>query len=74
LRTDKRIGFISGILGAKEMKAQVDSGKMKAGFGLFPVSMEQIKAVADAGESMPPKSTWIEPKLRNGLTVYSLSE
>jgi uncharacterized protein (DUF1015 family) len=74
LRTDKRIGFISGILGPKEIKSRVDSGKMKAGFGLFPVTMEQLKAVADAGKSMPPKSTWIEPKLRNGLTVYSLSE
>jgi uncharacterized protein (DUF1015 family) len=74
LRTDKRVGFISGILGPKAIKDMVDSGKMKAGFGLFPVTMAQLKAVADAGQSMPPKSTWIEPKLRNGLTVYSISE
>jgi uncharacterized protein (DUF1015 family) len=74
LRTDKRVGFVNGIQGPEEIKRQVDSGKMKAGFGLYPVTMEQLKAVADAGASMPPKSTWIEPKLRNGLTIYSLGE
>ncbi|HET6244088.1 MAG: DUF1015 domain-containing protein [Bacteroidetes bacterium] len=73
LRTDKRIGFISGALGLEELKNQVDSGKMKVGFALFPVTMDQIKAVANEGKSMPPKSTWVEPKLRNGLTIYSLS-
>ena len=73
LKTDKRIGFVSGILGMEEIKAQVDNGKMKVGFGLYPVTMDQIKAVADSGKSMPPKSTWVEPKLRNGLTIYSLS-
>ncbi|MDQ3191651.1 MAG: DUF1015 family protein [Bacteroidota bacterium] len=73
LRKDKRVNFISGILGLDEIKKQVDSGKMKVGFALFPVTMDQLKAVADDGKSMPPKSTWIEPKLRNGLTIYSLS-
>jgi uncharacterized protein (DUF1015 family) len=74
LRTDKRIGFVNGVAGPEAIKELVDNGKMRAGFVLFPVTMNQLKAVADAGETMPPKSTWIEPKLRNGLTIYSLSE
>lgn len=73
LRTDKRIAFINGLKGMEGLKAEVDSGKMKVAFGLFPVSMKQLKEVADAGAIMPPKSTWIEPKLRSGLIIYSLN-
>jgi uncharacterized protein (DUF1015 family) len=72
LKTDKRVGFISGIKGAKELKHQVDTFKMKVSFGLFPVSIEQLKLISDTNNIMPPKSTWVEPKLRSGLTVFSL--
>jgi uncharacterized protein (DUF1015 family) len=54
------------------IKERVDSGKYRLGFGLFPVSIIQLKQVADAGLIMPPKSTWIEPKLRSGLTIFPL--
>jgi uncharacterized protein (DUF1015 family) len=74
LRTDKRISFVNGVAGPEAIKQLVDSKKMRAGFVLYPVTMNQLKSVADAGKTMPPKSTWIEPKLRNGLTIYSLSE
>lgn len=73
LKTDNRIGFVAGIKGMKELQDQVDSGKMKVAFGLYPVSMEQLKKIADSGSIMPPKSTWIEPKLRSALVIYSLS-
>lgn len=73
LRTDKRIGFVNGLKGMEGLKSEVDSGRMQVAFGLYPVSMKQLKAVADAGAIMPPKSTWIEPKLRSGLLVYSLN-
>jgi uncharacterized protein (DUF1015 family) len=55
------------------MKA-IDSGKYAVGFGLFPVTMSQLKRVSDEGKVMPPKSTYIQPKLRSGLTVYNLNE
>lgn len=74
LKTDKRIAFVSGIKGMEELKNQVDSGRMKVAFGLYPATMEQIKKIADTGNIMPPKTTWVEPKLRSGLVVYSLSE
>jgi uncharacterized protein (DUF1015 family) len=74
LKTDKRIAFIPGVRGMEELKKQVDSGKMKAAFGLYPVLMSQLKNVADTGNIMPPKTTYIEPKLRSGLVIYSLHE
>jgi uncharacterized protein (DUF1015 family) len=74
LKTDKRIGFVSGIKGMEELKAQVDTGKMKVAFGLYPVSMEQLKHIADTHNIMPPKSTWVEPKMRSGLVIYSLAD
>jgi len=74
LKTDKRIGFVSGIKGMEELKNQVDNWKAKVAFGLYPVSMEQLKLIADTGHIMPPKSTWVEPKMRSGLIIYSLSE
>ena len=74
LKTDSRIGFVSGIKGFEELKNQVDNWKFKAAFGLYPVQMEELKQVADAGNIMPPKTTWVEPKMRSGLVIYSLSE
>ncbi|MFL5762908.1 MAG: DUF1015 domain-containing protein [Bacteroidia bacterium] len=74
LKTDKRIGFVSGIKGMKELKHQVDKWNFKAAFGLYPVEMEQLKHIADTNNIMPPKTTWVEPKMRSGLVIYSLSE
>lgn len=72
LRTDDRIDFIGGIRGTKELIKLVDSGEYKIAFALPPVRVEQLLAVADAGEVMPPKSTWFEPKLRSGMVVNPL--
>jgi len=72
LRTDKRIDFVGGIRGLKELKRRVDSGEMKVAFALHPVTMEQLMDIADTGNIMPPKTTWFEPKLRSGLVVNSL--
>ncbi|MBI3133311.1 MAG: DUF1015 domain-containing protein [Bacteroidetes bacterium] len=72
LKTDKRIDFISGNKGLEGIAATVDSGKFRIGFALYPVSAEQLKKVSDEQLIMPPKSTWIEPKLRSGLTIYPL--
>ncbi|HKC68125.1 MAG TPA: DUF1015 domain-containing protein [Bacteroidia bacterium] len=74
LRTNTRIGFVPGVKGMEELKAQVDSGKYKVAFGLFPVSMTELKHIADTNGIMPPKTTWVEPKIRSGLVVYSLGE
>jgi uncharacterized protein (DUF1015 family) len=70
LRTDKRIDFIGGIRGLKELQRRVDSGDMAVAFALYPVSMKQLMDIADAGLIMPPKVTWFEPKLRSGLVVH----
>ena len=67
LRTSTRIDFIGGIRGLGELKKRVDSGEMKVAFALFPVSMQQLIAIADSGNIMPPKTTWFEPKLRSGF-------
>ncbi|MCL2147112.1 MAG: DUF1015 family protein [Synergistaceae bacterium] len=72
-RTDKRIDFVGGIRGIKELERRVDSGEMKIAFAMFPTSMEQLMAVADAGKIMPPKSTWFEPKLRSGVFIHLLT-
>ncbi len=72
LRTDKRIDFVGGIRGLGELKKRVDSGEMAVAFALYPVSMEQLMAIADSGNIMPPKTTWFEPKLRSGLTIHTL--
>ncbi|MCC6371255.1 MAG: DUF1015 domain-containing protein [Bacteroidia bacterium] len=74
LKTDKRIGFIPGIKGAEALKQNVDEGKSALAFGLFPVTMEQLKWIADTNNVMPPKSTWVEPKMRSGLVIYSFDE
>jgi uncharacterized protein (DUF1015 family) len=70
LRTSKRIDFVGGIRGLCELKKSVDSGKMKAAFALYPVSMKQLTDIADSGKIMPPKTTWFEPKLRSGLVIH----
>lgn len=69
-RTDKRIDFVGGIRGSKELEKRVDSGEMKVAFGFFPVSISQLFDIADSGNVMPPKSTWFEPKLRDGLLTH----
>ena len=74
LKTDNRIEFIEGTKGTAGLKEKVDSEEAIVAFGLYPVAIEQLKAVADANNIMPPKSTWIEPKMRSGLTIYSLEE
>jgi len=71
-RRDKRIDFVGGIRGMKELEKRVDSGEMEVAFALFPTRMKDLLAVADAGEVMPPKSTWFEPKLADGLVSYAL--
>ena len=72
LRTDKRLSFIDGTLGKSALESAIDSGEYVVAFLLKPISVQEIKDVADAGESMPPKSTYIEPKLRSGLLIYSI--
>lgn len=69
-RTDKRIDFIGGIRGLKELERRVDSGEMKVAFSLYPVTIRQLFDIADSGNVMPPKSTWFEPKLRDGLLTH----
>ena len=73
LRTDKRIDFVGGLRGLKELRRRVDSGDMRWALALYPVSMGQIMNIADSGKIMPPKATWFEPKLRSGLIVHLLS-
>lgn len=70
LKTDKRINFISGKHGLDSLKKRIDSNKYKVGFCLYPVSYTELEQIADNDLIMPPKSTWIEPKLRTGLTIY----
>jgi uncharacterized protein (DUF1015 family) len=71
-RTDQRIDFVGGIRGTAELERRVNSGQMAIAFSLYPTTLEQLMAVADAGAVMPPKSTWFEPKLRSGLFVHLL--
>jgi uncharacterized protein (DUF1015 family) len=70
VRTDKRIDFVGGARGTRELERLVDSGKAAVAFSLFPVSVTDLMTVSDAGEIMPPKSTWFEPKLRDGLLIH----
>jgi uncharacterized protein (DUF1015 family) len=71
-RRDGRIDFVGGIRGLEGLQRRVDSGEMQVAFSLFPTRMEDLMAVADAGEVMPPKSTWFEPKLADGLVSHVL--
>jgi uncharacterized protein (DUF1015 family) len=72
IRTDKRIDFVGGIRGAAELERQVNEGRAAVAFSLFPVSVDDLMRVADQGGIMPPKSTWFEPKLRDGLLSHVL--
>lgn len=74
LKTDKRIGFIPGVKGPEALKKAVDDGKASVAFGLYPVTMEHLKWIADTNNIMPPKSTWVEPKMRSGLVIYSFED
>jgi len=69
-RTDKRIDFVGGIRGTGELEKLVKGGKAAVAFSLFPVCVDDLMRIADAGEIMPPKSTWFEPKLRDGLLIH----
>jgi uncharacterized protein (DUF1015 family) len=71
-RRDKRIDFIGGIRGLEELQKRVDSGREAVAFAMYPTSMDELINIADAGEIMPPKSTWFEPKLRSGLFIHLL--
>jgi uncharacterized protein (DUF1015 family) len=70
VRTDKRIDFVGGIRGTGELEQLVNSGKYAVAFSMYPVSVEDLMRIADAGGIMPPKSTWFEPKLRDGLLSH----
>ena len=71
-RTDKRVDFVGGIRGLGELEKRVNSKDMAAAFSCYPVSIKQLFDIADSGNVMPPKSTWFEPKLRDGLVVYMI--
>lgn len=70
LRNEKRLDYFPGTKDLVELKQQIDSHKFKVAFGMLPISIAQMKQIADEGLTMPPKSTYIEPKLRSGLTIY----
>lgn len=74
LKTSDQIEFVPGNESIESIENKIDSGKFEIGFVLFPVTIEQIKRVADNQLNMPPKSTWVEPKLRSGLTIYNINE
>ncbi|NBO63589.1 MAG: DUF1015 family protein [Acidobacteria bacterium] len=69
-RTDSRIDFVGGIRGTRELERLVDSGAAAVAFSLHPVTLAELMAISDANEIMPPKSTWFEPKLRDGLLSH----
>ncbi len=73
-RTDKRVDFVGGIRGTNELEKKVLSGQFRVAFSLYPTTIEQLFAVADGGQVMPPKSTWFEPKLKDGLVVHMIDE
>jgi uncharacterized protein (DUF1015 family) len=70
VRTDKRIDFIGGVRGTQELERLVDSGRFAVAFSLYPTTLDELMEISDAGEIMPPKSTWFEPKLRDGLLSH----
>jgi len=70
VRTDKRIDFVGGARGTAELEKLVNSGRAAVAFSMYPVTVDDLMAIADAGGIMPPKSTWFEPKLRDGLLVH----
>lgn len=72
IRTDKRVDFIGGLRGTKELERLVNEGKAAVAFSMFPTTVEELLMVSDANEIMPPKSTWFEPKLRDGLLIHTI--
>jgi uncharacterized protein (DUF1015 family) len=72
VRTDKRIDFVGGLRGTKELERLVDQGKAAVAFSLYPTTVAELLMVSDANEIMPPKSTWFEPKLRDGLLIHTI--
>ena len=72
VRTDKRIDFVGGIRGTGELEKLVKEGKAAVAFSLYPTTIDDLLRVSDAGEIMPPKSTWFEPKLRDGLLIHQI--
>jgi uncharacterized protein (DUF1015 family) len=72
IRTDKRIDFVGGLRGTKELERLVDEGKAAVAFSLYPTTVAELLMVSDANQIMPPKSTWFEPKLRDGLLIHSI--
>ena len=70
IRTDKRIDFVGGARGTEGLERAVTSGAAAVAFSMFPVTIDDLMAISDAGGIMPPKSTWFEPKLRDGLLVH----
>ena len=70
-RSDKRIDFVGGIRGLKELEKRANSD-MRLAFSMYPTSLDELMAIADAGKTMPPKSTWFEPKLLSGLFIHKL--
>jgi uncharacterized protein (DUF1015 family) len=72
VRTDNRIDFVGGLRGTKELERLVDEGKAAVAFSLYPTTVADLLRVSDAGEIMPPKSTWFEPKLRDGLLIHTI--
>jgi uncharacterized protein (DUF1015 family) len=72
VRTDKRIDFVGGAKGTHTLEQLVDSGKMAVAFSMYPVSLVELMDISDSGEIMPPKSTWFEPKLRDGLLIHEI--
>jgi uncharacterized protein (DUF1015 family) len=71
-RRDPRIDFIGGIRGVQGLMDRVDSGEMVVAFSMYPTALSELMSVADAGQVMPPKSTWFEPKLRDGLVIQEI--
>jgi uncharacterized protein (DUF1015 family) len=72
IRTDRRIDFVGGARGTSALETLVNAGRAAVAFSLFPVSVAALMNVSDAGDIMPPKSTWFEPKLRDGLLINPL--
>jgi uncharacterized protein (DUF1015 family) len=73
IRTDRRVDFVGGARGTRALEAAVNSGAAAVAFSMYPVTVDDLMAIADAGGIMPPKSTWFEPKLRDGLLVHVIS-
>jgi uncharacterized protein (DUF1015 family) len=72
IRSDKRIDFVGGARGTRALEQAVNGGQAAVAFSLFPVSVEDLMVISDTGGIMPPKSTWFEPKLRDGLLVHTI--